>query len=144
MDYPGGGVTVKVTFFCLDGMDDVRLFHPKCVNAHLFADLLDVLKSHLSLLFALLRLRIIYPKGLLYLSKLLKSLSLFARPRPRKTGGYPCSCDRYHNGKQRQAFFLVPQTIVFWTQDHFRYIYNPVTSDSECRRQATQVLKAVE
>ena len=46
MAYPIGAVAVDVVFFPLNKVDNICLFHPVRVNAHVFGHSLNLLKFH--------------------------------------------------------------------------------------------------
>jgi len=46
MAHPIGAVAVDILFFPLNKVDDMRLFHPVRVNAHVFGHSLNLLKFH--------------------------------------------------------------------------------------------------
>jgi hypothetical protein len=46
MAHPIGAVAVDILFFPLNKVDDIRLFHPVRVNAHVFGHSLNLLKFH--------------------------------------------------------------------------------------------------
>ena len=49
--YPLGAIAVDIVFSPLNTSDNVRLFHPECVNSHTFGHRLNLLKSHFALLY---------------------------------------------------------------------------------------------
>jgi hypothetical protein len=46
---PVGGITVKISFFPLNGPNHVGLFHPVCIDTHAFGHFLNLIKFHFTL-----------------------------------------------------------------------------------------------